>query len=63
MRLPITILAVIFIAGCTIEPSISNEIIIAEKDKCIEAGMDYQLVINGLTYRVAAVRCTKPDNK
>lgn len=54
-KITFTLLALLFLVSCN---PMTNEQIITEKDKCIKAGMDYEIIMQGNT--ALKVYCIKP---
>lgn len=55
-KITFTLLTLLFLAGCS---PMTNEQVIAEKDKCIKAEMDYEIITQGNT--AVKVNCIKPE--
>jgi len=58
-QLVLVLSVVTVLSGCS-QKTMTNDEIIAEKNKCLAANMDYEMVMNVLTYEIVGVHCTKP---
>jgi len=52
------IFTTILLSGCY--EAMTNDEVITEKDKCVKAGMDYEVIIRGEIGKPYAVNCIKP---
>jgi len=61
MKIIISLILMLGLSGC--QPTMTNDEIIAEKDKCLKGGMSYTIHLNGLNMKVNRVQCTYPSGK
>lgn len=57
MRKLLLILALLLLSGCA--KGMTNDEIIAEKDKCLKGGMSYEILDNAVGQKI--VVCAKPE--